>query len=162
MSFTNGARFEQTLSRETVHCHVLEKVPWAAVAGSKMFGRPMLNALPFKDEWTRVAPFCWDHAQLHASFAGYSVEEGTVLLDISGLDSLRMLDDSHAAIGAGIKLGPLYLGLHQNGSRAFPAGVCPAVGAGGHLTGEQFPPAVLAIFACWSLSCSWSRVSRHG
>lgn len=74
------------------------------------------------------------------------MEDGTVLLDISGLDSLRMQDDSHAVIGAGIKLGPLYLGLHQNGGRAFPAGVCPAVGAGGHLTGRQLLPAVLMTF----------------
>ncbi|KAK9827804.1 hypothetical protein WJX74_003088 [Apatococcus lobatus] len=69
------------------------------------------------------------------SYEGYSVEDGTVLLDISGLDSLQVLDADHAVIGAGIKLGPLYLGLYQNGNRAFPAGVCPGVGAGGHLAG---------------------------
>ena len=69
--------------------------------------------------------------------AGYSVEDGAVLLDISGLNSLQVLPSSGAVIGAGIKLGPMYLGLWQNGQRVFPAGVCPGVGAGGHLTGES-------------------------
>ena len=42
-----------------------------------------------------------------------------------------------ADIGAGIRLGPLYYAAWQDGHKAFPAGTCPAVGAGGHLLGEQ-------------------------
>ena len=68
--------------------------------------------------------------------AGYSLQNGSVLLDISGLNGLQVLDQQ-AMIGAGIKLGPLYLGLYQHGNRAFPAGVCPAVGTGGHLLGKR-------------------------
>lgn len=67
------------------------------------------------------------------------MQNGSVLLDISGLSGLQVLE-RQAVIGAGIKLGPLYLGLYQNGNRAFPAGVCPAVGAGGHLLGNPSVP----------------------
>ena len=42
-----------------------------------------------------------------------------------------------ADIGAGIRLGPLYYAAWQDGHKAFPAGTCPAVGAGGHLLGEH-------------------------
>ena len=79
------------------------------------------------------------------------MKDGTVLLDISGLNSLRILDADHAVIAAGIELGPLYLGLYQNGNRAFPAGVCPGVGAGGHLTGNC--PCALQLGQHSALSC---------
>lgn len=139
-------------------------------ARTVMFGTRRLGLILLDLSWLTnccSAALFWciqihqDHAQLRTLVAGYSVEDGTVLLDISGLDSLQMQNDSHAVIGAGIKLGPLYLGLHQNGGRAFPAGVCPAVGAGGHLTGRQPLPAVLMIFAFRTQHATMYSVQQH-
>jgi len=39
-----------------------------------------------------------------------------------------------ATIGAGARLGEVDAKLHANGDRAFPHGVCPDIGLGGHAT----------------------------
>ena len=47
-------------------------------------------------------------------------------------------------VGAGVRLGPLYYALWQQGKRAIPGGTCPTVGAGGHILGAECPTYFLA------------------
>ena len=85
--------------------------------------------------------------------AGYSVQNNSIVVDLSRyFGNYTSLGGGLAEIGAGIRLGPLYYAAWQDDEQAFPAGTCPAVGAGGHLLGvpcqipAQLP--VLAVGRC--------------
>jgi FAD/FMN-containing dehydrogenase len=62
-------------------------------------------------------------------FAGRSSTDG-IVLDMSGLDGIRVADDRVATIRAGARLGPVYAALHAYG-RTLPAGCGPTVGITG-------------------------------
>jgi FAD/FMN-containing dehydrogenase len=62
-------------------------------------------------------------------FAGRSSTDG-IVLDMSGLDGIRVADDGIATIGAGAHLGQVYAALHAHG-RTLPAGCGPTVGITG-------------------------------
>ena len=62
-------------------------------------------------------------------FAGRSSTDG-IVLDLSGLDGIRVADDRVATIGAGARLGQVYAALHAYG-RTLPAGCGPTVGITG-------------------------------
>lgn len=62
-------------------------------------------------------------------FAGRSSTDG-LLIDVSGLDSVRVADDGSAVIGAGSRLGQVYAALHARG-RTLPAGCGATVGIAG-------------------------------
>jgi FAD/FMN-containing dehydrogenase len=62
-------------------------------------------------------------------FAGRSSTDG-IVLDMSGLDGIRVADDGIATIGAGALLGQVYAALHAHG-RTLPAGCGPTVGITG-------------------------------
>jgi FAD/FMN-containing dehydrogenase len=72
----------------------------------------------------RVAPRGGGH-----SFAGRSSTDG-IVLDLSGLDGIRVADDRIATIGAGARLAQVYAALHTYG-RTLPAGCGPTVGITG-------------------------------
>jgi FAD binding domain/Berberine and berberine like len=72
----------------------------------------------------RVAPRGGGHC-----FAGRSSTDG-IVLDLSGLDAIRMADDRVAAIGAGARLEQVYGALHARGW-TLPAGCGPTVGITG-------------------------------
>ncbi|WP_072474695.1 FAD-binding oxidoreductase [Amycolatopsis australiensis] len=63
------------------------------------------------------------------SYAGYSVPEGGLVIDVSALNKVEVRG-SQAVIGAGAKLHDVYAGLAGAG-RALPAGSCPTVGIAG-------------------------------
>ncbi|WP_103353366.1 FAD-binding oxidoreductase [Amycolatopsis sp. CA-128772] len=63
------------------------------------------------------------------SYAGYSVPEGGLVVDVAGLNKVDV-QGSKAVIGAGAKLKDVYAGLARAG-RALPAGSCPTVGIAG-------------------------------
>ncbi|MEV4057951.1 FAD-dependent oxidoreductase [Amycolatopsis sp. NPDC049688] len=63
------------------------------------------------------------------SYAGYSVPEGGLVVDVAGLNKIDV-QGGKAVIGAGAKLGAVYAALAQAG-RALPAGSCPTVGIAG-------------------------------
>jgi FAD/FMN-containing dehydrogenase len=73
---------------------------------------------------TRVVPRGGGHC-----FADRSSTAGLVL-DLSGLDTVTMSGDGVAAVGAGVRLGPLYAALHRHG-RTLPAGCGATVGIAG-------------------------------
>jgi FAD/FMN-containing dehydrogenase len=72
----------------------------------------------------RIAPRGGGH-----SFAGRSSTDG-IVLDLSGLDGIRVADDRIATIGAGARLAQVYAALHTYG-RTLPAGCGPTVGITG-------------------------------
>jgi FAD/FMN-containing dehydrogenases len=62
-------------------------------------------------------------------FAGRSSTDG-LLIDVAGLDGVRVADDGRAVIGAGAHLRHVYAALHARG-RTLPAGCGATVGIGG-------------------------------
>jgi len=62
-------------------------------------------------------------------FAGRSSTDG-IVLDMSGLDGIRVAADRVATIGAGARVGQVYAALHAYG-RTVPAGCGPTVGITG-------------------------------
>ncbi|WP_037305058.1 FAD-binding oxidoreductase [Amycolatopsis orientalis] len=64
------------------------------------------------------------------SYAGYSIVDRGLIVDLSRLSSVEILPGGRAAIGAGAVLGQVYEALAAAG-RALPAGSCPAVGIAG-------------------------------
>lgn len=64
------------------------------------------------------------------SYAGYSIVDRGLVVDLSRLSAVRILPGGRAAIGAGAQLGPVYEALAAAG-RALPAGSCPQVGIAG-------------------------------
>ena len=68
--------------------------------------------------------------------AGYAVQDGTVLLDVTNLTSLSVDNTaSTATFGPGLRLGQLYLQMYLQANSLFPAGTCPWVGTPGHILG---------------------------
>lgn len=62
-------------------------------------------------------------------FAGRSSTDG-LLIELSGLNDVRVADDGNAIIGAGARLGQAYAALHAHG-RTLPAGCGATVGIAG-------------------------------
>ncbi|KAG0246854.1 hypothetical protein BG011_002312, partial [Mortierella polycephala] len=73
------------------------------------------------------------------SFEGYCIggQDGALVIDLSGLATVAV-KSSTAKVGSGIRLGPLYLELYNQGGWTINAGTCPSVGIGGHALGGGF------------------------
>lgn len=48
------------------------------------------------------------------------------------INSIAVDANGVAAVGSGVRLGNLALGLYNQGKRALPFGTCPGIRAGGH------------------------------
>ncbi|KAF8985098.1 hypothetical protein BGZ46_005881 [Entomortierella lignicola] len=81
-----------------------------------------------------VAPRSGGH-----SYEGYSIggQNGSLVIDLSALSSVTV-QGNQAIVGGGIRLGPLYLSLYNQGNWTINAGTCPTVGIGGHALGGGF------------------------
>ncbi|ONI91822.1 FAD-binding dehydrogenase [Saccharothrix sp. ALI-22-I] len=64
------------------------------------------------------------------SYAGYSVPEGGLVIDLAALRGIRIDHRGRAHVGAGTRMIDLYDELARAG-RLLPAGSCPTVGIGG-------------------------------
>lgn len=71
------------------------------------------------------------------SFEAFSLVDGGIIIDVSGLNKLRMEAKNIATIGAGIRLLPLYQRLWDEGLTV-PGGTCPTVGLAGLSLGGGF------------------------
>lgn len=70
---------------------------------------------------------------LRRSFENWSALNGTLVVDISHIDEVKISPDAkQATVGAGARLGTIYSLLGPTG-RTFNAGICPSVGLGGYL-----------------------------
>ncbi|KAG8389842.1 hypothetical protein BUALT_Bualt01G0020500 [Buddleja alternifolia] len=67
----------------------------------------------------------------------YASKVPFVLIDLRNLSSIKIdVENRVAWIGGGVLLGDLYYELSRKSQNlAFPAGLCPTVGVGGHLSG---------------------------
>lgn len=67
------------------------------------------------------------------SYASYGLggDNGALIIDLGNFRNISVDDNGRARIGAGNRLGDIYLALNDYG-RAIAAGVCEAVGIGGH------------------------------
>ncbi|KAF9944966.1 hypothetical protein BGZ72_001806, partial [Mortierella alpina] len=81
-----------------------------------------------------VAPRSGGH-----SFEGHSTggQDGSLVIDLGGLNSVAV-KNGLAKVGAGVRLGQLYLELFNQGGYTLNAGTCPSVGVGGHALGGGF------------------------
>lgn len=73
------------------------------------------------------------------SFEGNSAQNGTVVLDISGMSKIAIAaDNATATVQAGALLGPLYYKAFYSAGRGVNAGTCPPVGVSGLLLGGGY------------------------
>ncbi|GJJ79015.1 hypothetical protein EMPS_11374 [Entomortierella parvispora] len=82
-----------------------------------------------------VAPRSGGH-----SYEGYSIggQNGSLVIDLGGFTAVTVSTNGLAKVGAGIRLGPLYLELYNQGGWTINAGTCPSVGVGGIALGGGF------------------------
>jgi FAD/FMN-containing dehydrogenase len=80
-------------------------------------------------------------------FAGRSSTDG-IVLDLSGLDGIRVAGDGAATIGAGARLARVYAALHAHG-RTLPAGCGPTVG----ITGLTLGGGIGLLGRTYGLTC---------
>lgn len=66
----------------------------------------------------------------YASF-GLGGDDGALIVDLDNFRNIVVDDAGLATVGAGNRLGDIYLALDAQGW-AFAAGTCPGVGIGGH------------------------------
>ncbi|MGQ0837585.1 FAD-binding oxidoreductase [Actinokineospora sp.] len=64
------------------------------------------------------------------SYAGYSVPDGGLVVDLRGMSGIEVRPDGTAVVGAGARLIDVYATLAAAG-RSLPAGSCPTVGIAG-------------------------------
>lgn len=70
---------------------------------------------------------------MNSSFESWSSLNKSLVVDISYMNSVKISDDrKKATVGAGIRLGALYVHLNQYGV-TFHGGICPTVGLGGYV-----------------------------
>ncbi|GJJ79013.1 hypothetical protein EMPS_11372 [Entomortierella parvispora] len=74
------------------------------------------------------------------SFEGYGIggQDGSMVIDLTGFNKVAISASGVAKVGAGVRLGPLYLELFKQGGWTLNAGTCPSVGVGGHTLGGGF------------------------
>ncbi|KAF9559261.1 hypothetical protein EC968_006655 [Mortierella alpina] len=81
-----------------------------------------------------VAPRSGGH-----SYEGYSIEgqDGSLVIDLGGLTRVTV-ENEVVKVGAGVRLGRLYLELFKQGGYTLNGGTCPSVGVGGLTLGGGY------------------------
>lgn len=75
---------------------------------------------------------------MYSSFESYSALNNTLVIDIAHIDYVQVASNRQTAtVGAGTRLGPLYLALEAYNT-SFVGGICPTVGLGGLVSAGGF------------------------
>ncbi|MFI9005657.1 FAD-binding oxidoreductase [Actinosynnema sp. NPDC053489] len=89
------------------------------------------------------------------SYAGYSVPEDGLVVDVSAMSAIRVGDGGRVEVGAGARMIDLYDGLARAG-RLLPAGSCPTVGIAGLALGGG----ISVVGRAYGLTCDHLRAAR--
>ncbi|KAK4254765.1 hypothetical protein QN277_010097 [Acacia crassicarpa] len=111
--------------------------------------KPLLIMTPLNESEIQAAIFCSRKLglQIRVRSGGhdyeglsYLCETPFIMIDLSRLNSIQInLSDETAWVQSGATLGELYYKIAKESQiHGFPAGLCPSVGLGGHISGGGF------------------------
>ncbi|KAL8508092.1 hypothetical protein ACS0TY_018591 [Phlomoides rotata] len=113
--------------------------------------KPQLIFTPYTENHVQAAVICAKQLGIQLRFrsGGHDYEglsymsttdEPFIVVDLSRLRSVHVdIQDSTAWAQAGATVGELYYRIYQKSkTHAFPAGLCPSLGIGGHITGGAY------------------------
>ncbi|KAI9199155.1 hypothetical protein LWI28_028386 [Acer negundo] len=111
--------------------------------------KPLIIITPLQESHVQAAVICSKQVgyQLKIRSGGHDFEgisytsyNPFFVLDMFNLRSISVdIDEESAWVGAGATLGELYYKIWEKSKvHGFPAGVCPTVGVGGHLSGGGY------------------------
>ncbi|XP_042059293.1 berberine bridge enzyme-like 22 [Salvia splendens] len=142
---TNTSKYVYSLHSQS-YFNLLQPLKHNARWKNSVHQRPKFIVTPTNHHQIKAAIIC---ARAHAlqirvlsgghDFEGlsYRSRHRFVLIDLVNLRSITInMDDETAWIQVGATLGELYYNIaKKSDTHAFPAGVCPSLGAGGHISG---------------------------
>ncbi|KAL9098509.1 MAG: hypothetical protein Q9163_005842 [Psora crenata] len=108
---------------------------------------PAVIVLPTTTEHVSTAVLCagTNNVKVQAKSGGHSYasfstggQDGSMIIDLESFQDVHVDATGVAAVGAGVRLGNLALGIYNQAKRALPHGTCPGVGIGGHATHGGF------------------------
>ncbi|KAK1565209.1 hypothetical protein Q3G72_021251 [Acer saccharum] len=113
--------------------------------------KPELIFTPLSESHVQAAVICSKELGIHMrvrsgghDFEGVSyvsiIETPFIVLDLTYLRSISVnINDNSAWVQVGATLGELYYRIAEKSNvHGFPAGICPTVGVGGHITGGGY------------------------
>ncbi|XP_044509546.1 berberine bridge enzyme-like 21 [Mangifera indica] len=111
--------------------------------------KPLIIITPLQESHVQAAVICSKQVGYHLKIRSgghdyegisYISESPFFILDMFNLRSVDVdMKDESAWIGAGATLGEVYFRIWEKSKvHGFPAGVCPTVGVGGHLSGGGY------------------------
>ncbi|TXG50914.1 hypothetical protein EZV62_023438 [Acer yangbiense] len=113
--------------------------------------KPELIFTPLSESHVQAAVICSKELGIHMrvrsgghDFEGVSyvsiIESPFIVLDLTYLRSISVnINDNSAWVQVGATLGELYYRIAEKSNvHGFPAGICPTVGVGGHITGGGY------------------------
>ncbi|KAK1565222.1 hypothetical protein Q3G72_021614 [Acer saccharum] len=113
--------------------------------------KPELIFTPLSESHVQAAVICSKEFGIHMrvrsgghDFEGVSyvsiIETPFIVLDLTNLRSISVnINDNSAWVQVGATLGELYYRIAEKSNvHGFPAGICPTVGVGGHITGGGY------------------------
>ncbi|KAK2664587.1 hypothetical protein Ddye_003161 [Dipteronia dyeriana] len=113
--------------------------------------KPELIFTPLSESHVQAAVICSKELGIHMrlrsgghDFEGVSfvsiIESPFIVLDLTNLRSISVnINENSAWVQVGATLGELYYRIAEKSKvHGFPAGVCPTVGVGGHITGGGY------------------------
>ncbi|XVF78048.1 hypothetical protein PTKIN_Ptkin14bG0097100 [Pterospermum kingtungense] len=124
----------------------LQNMRWL---NSSMASTPLLIITPFHESEIQAALICSKKLGLQVrvrsgghDYEGLSYLGQTpfIIIDLGNLRSVEInIEEETAWVQSGATLGELYYAIGKKSNiHAFPAGLCPTVGVGGHLSGGGF------------------------
>ncbi|XP_022724570.1 berberine bridge enzyme-like 13 [Durio zibethinus] len=111
--------------------------------------KPQYIVTPYNEAHIQAAVICSreHHMQVRVRSAGhdyeglsYTSDVPFIIIDLFPIRSITVdIKNEHAWVGAGATLGELYYNISGlSNVHGFPAGSCPTVGVGGHISGGGF------------------------